>query len=296
MLAETTANPIDRSAAGASRSAPIGVRSRLGSRAPIAAIAGVAGGLTVGGGLAPWLSFFAGLQPVRGVDGSYGLLIVVLGLVALVTAGAHLLRGAALTRWILGGLGFAIVAISGYLAVTLLAEFAILAADPLLVARIEPGLGVALLGGSLLGATLFARDDSLAEAAPDTARSASHLALAALLLVAGIIHLVLTPEHLAESTRLGVGFLVIGLVQTVLAPLLLMGPTRGIIAAALIVSVGSALALLSAVTVGLPFVGHGEIMGMIGPVEALDDLAGITLLAEVIATVLSFRLLRRRIA
>jgi hypothetical protein len=167
MLARTPADRSDRPTLAAWRREPDGrPRVRMGSRAPIAAMAGIGGALTVIGGLAPWLSFFAGLQPVRGIDGSYGLAVVVLGLLAVVTAGLHLIPGRAATRWLLGGLGFAILAISGYLGITLLTEFSVLAADPLLIARIEPGLGIALLGGSLLGATLFAPEETVTGASP----------------------------------------------------------------------------------------------------------------------------------
>jgi hypothetical protein len=294
MLARTPADRSDRPTLAAWRREPDGrPRVRMGSRAPIAAMAGIGGALTVIGGLAPWLSFFAGLQPVRGIDGSYGLAVVVLGLLAVVTAGLHLIPGRAATRWLLGGLGFAILAISGYLGITLLMEFSVLAADPLLIARIEPGLGIALLGGSLLGATLFAPEETVTEAHSTRGVAGLHLGLAALLLVAGSIHLVLAPEHLADSTVLGIGFLAVGIIQVVVAPLLLIDPNRRFLSVALAISALSALALLAAVTLGLPFVGHGEDMGLMGPVETLDDLAALTLVAEVTAALLSIRLLRR---
>jgi hypothetical protein len=92
---------------------------------------------------------------------------------------------------------------------------------------------------------------------------------------------------------LGIGFLAVGIIQVVVAPLLLIDPNRRFLSVALAISALSALALLAAVTLGLPFVGHGEDMGLMGPVETLDDLAALTLVAEVTAALLSIRLLRR---
>lgn len=269
--------------------APAPTRARL----PLTALGVVAAGLVVVGALAPWLSFFAGLQPIRGTDGPWGLVLAGLGLAAGAIATVHLFTAHPSSRWLLAGAGFGVLTIAAPLGVMLLAEFRMLAADPLLIARIEPGLGIVLLGGSLLAATSFVPIITPGETAPTRPAPSTRIVLAGVVLAAGLVHLLLTQEHLADSVPLGVGFLVVGVMQTAVAALLLLTRTRGPIAAALLVSAGSAVALLAAVTVGLPLIGHGMASGPLGPVEALDDVAGLTLLAEVGAVVLSIRLLRR---
>ena len=266
-------------------------------RLPIAGVAAAAGSLTIVGASAPWLSLFAGLQPIRGTDGGNGMVLVALGAFLTLLAAAHLAAGGTWSRWAIGGAGFAILGVGSFLGVAILEEITSLAADPLLVARLEPGLGAVLLGGSLSLATLFVPDDrqraNTARAGLEPGLGATHVALGALVALAGAVHLALTLEHLGSSVVLGIGFLVVGLLQAALAPLILMARTRAVILATLVVSAGSAVALLAAVTVGLPLLGHGPVAGPFGPVEPLDDLGALTGLAEVVAAGLSVRLLRR---
>jgi hypothetical protein len=123
--------------------------------------------------------------------------------------------------------------------------------------------------------------------------SAGSFALVGTLLAAGIIHLVLVPEHLTESLALGLGFLGSGLAQVGLAAVLVRIRSTRLLQLALGISVLSLAALTLAVTIGLPVVAHGETMGAFGPVEELDDLAALTGLIELISLVLSLRFLRR---
>lgn len=272
-------------------------RSHASRRLPVAALAGAAGSLTIVGASSAWLSLFAGLQPVRGTDGSNGLVLLALGAALVVLSAAHLVAGGTWTRWAIGGAGFTILGLGMSLGVALLDEVRALAADPLLIARLEPGLGIVLLGGSLSLATLFVPDEragvDVVGAGPRPGVGATHIILAGLVALAGSVHLALTIEHLASSVVLGIGFLAVGLLQAALAPLILLARTRALILATLVVSAGSAVALLAAVTVGLPLLGHGPVMGPFGPVEPLDDLGALTGLAEAFAVGLSVRLLRR---
>lgn len=295
MIADTTTRGLTRQPVTSTRPGGTGrAESQLTGRFPVAAMAGLGGALAVIGSALPWLSFYAGLQQVRGSDGQHGLIIIALGLATVGIAALHLARGGAMTRWLLAGAGFATVAVAGYVGIGLLEAFATLSADPLLIARLEPGLGVVLLGGSAVFATVFApADHGIVDAAARPTLSVARLALAAVLAAAGFVHLALAPEHLAQSMLLGLGFLAVGIVQVVLAPLLLVDRGGAVLAAAFVVSLGSVLALLAATTVGLPLLGHGEVMGPLGPVEAIDDVAAMTGMAEIVGVVLAFRLLRQ---
>ncbi len=124
-------------------------------------------------------------------------------------------------------------------------------------------------------------------------RSTRRFALAALLLFAGVVHLAFAPEHLGESLGLGLGFLLTGIGQVALAPMLLRSPSASWLRVAAALSLSSFLALVAAVTVGLPILPHGEAMGPLGPVERLEDIAALTGVAELIAAMLAIWLLGR---
>ncbi|HUQ79193.1 MAG TPA: hypothetical protein VM427_10045 [Patescibacteria group bacterium] len=257
---------------------------------------GVAGGaLAIIGSLLPWVSLYAGLQTIAGTDGLNGRILAGLGGVAVLAAVAHAIRGGQGSRWLLGIAGFAVLVLAGWLGIQLLQTGAVLAADPLLVSHVEPGLVVSLVGGSLVLATLFAPDKSRADLGEPTTpmrRTAAQVALAAVLAVAGIVHLGLVSEHLEESIALGVGFLGVGLGQVILAGMLFRSRSRTSLWLALLLSVFSLAALGAAVTIGLPAFLHGPMAEALGPVESLSDLGIITGLAELIAVALAVRLLR----
>ncbi|CAN5617468.1 hypothetical protein BH20CHL7_BH20CHL7_08160 [soil metagenome] len=272
-------------------------RALAGSRqhGPVAVLAGVGAAMAVAGSALPWLSLYAGLQPIAGTSGLNGRILMGLGLVALALSAAHLLRGGNTTRWLLAITGFAIVAVGGWLGIQMLQAAATTLADPLLVARIEPGLPIAILGGSLVFATVFAPvagQVARPESRVASKLSAMHLALVAALLLPGLIHLALAPEHLRSSIALGLGFGVTGAAQVAIAWFVLRRRSRGWLVGALAVSLASVVALIAAVTVGLPVVGHGETTGLLGPVEVLDDVMSLTGIVEAAAVVLAARLLR----
>ncbi|MEX1172807.1 MAG: hypothetical protein WEG56_09370 [Chloroflexota bacterium] len=274
-------------------------RALAGSRqhGPVALVAGVGGAMAVAGSALPWLSLYAGLQPISGLEGLNGRILMGLGLIALALSMAHLIRGGTTTRWLLAVTGFAIVALGGWLVIQMLQAAATTLADPLLVARIEPGLPIAIIGGSLVFATVFAPmpgQVARPESRPASRLSAMHLALVAALLLPGLIHIVLAPEHLQSSIALGLGFGVTGAAQVAIAWFVLRRRSRGWLVGALAVSLFSVAALVAAVTVGLSLAGHGEATGLLGPVEVLDDVMSLTGIAEAAAVVLAARLLRTR--
>lgn len=261
----------------------------------VAGLGAAGGALTIIGSVLPWISLYAGLQSIAGTDGLNGRILAGLGVAAALVAVVHAVRGGQATRWLLGIAGFAVLALGGWLGIQLLQTEAVLAADPLLVSRLEPGLAVSLVGGSLLLATLFvpARSLAAAEVPERRARSAAQLMLVATLAIAGVVHLALVSEHLRESIALGVGFIGAGLGQVGLAAIILRSPSIAALRIALLLSTFSLAALAAAVTVGLPALLHGSMTGGFAPAESLTDLGAITGAAEVIAVVLAFRLLRR---
>jgi hypothetical protein len=112
----------------------------------------------------------------------------------------------------------------------------------------------------------------------------ARLALAALLYVAAAIHLLLTPEHLAESTLLGLGFLAAALAQLALAALVVARPADLVLVATLGVTVALVVLYGYAVLVGLPFAGGGEeheVGLVVGAGEPVDWWGFVDLLAEV---------------
>lgn len=76
--------------------------------------------------------------------------------------------------------------------------------------------------------------------------------LAAALALAGLIHLALTPDHMAESTLFGLGFLAAGAMQLGLATLAVTRPTRLLHATVITVMVVLIGLYVANVAIGLP--------------------------------------------
>lgn len=288
--ARTTASAVINAHAAVDSASTAGASA---DRRLVAGLGAAGGALVLIGSLLPWISLYAGLQTIAGTDGLNGRILGGFGVVAALLAVTHLVRGDQATRWLLGIAGFAILALGGWLGIQLLQTGAVMAADPLLVSRLEPGLAVSLLGGSLLLGTLFVPVRSLdaGEVPERQARSAAQFLLVAALAIAGVVHLALVSEHLSESIALGVGFLGAGLGQVGLAAMILRNPTDAALRLTLLLSAVSLVTLAAAVTVGLPALLHGSMTGAFAPAESLTDLGAITGSAEIIAVVLAFRLL-----
>lgn len=298
----------------------------------LAALAGA--GLVIAGSLLPWLSLYGGLQALHGTDGTPGRLLLALALGLVVAASWWARSGLPAARFSVMALGTALLGLSGWLAVGLLSTARDLAADPLLISRIEPGLPVAVAGAALAFATWFL--PAGARARPDVPVAVRDrldgrtLVVAGLTAAAGIVHLALVPEHLAEDRSLGVAFAMAGAAQLALAAGLVLTRARAILAASAGLGVVLVAAYLVAVTVGLPIGGlgvgsaapadhaaavadhdaavadhgdadHGDATADHGAgghaagthVEAVDDLGALTVGAEAIAVVLAVRRLRR---
>jgi hypothetical protein len=295
-----SARPTHSDADVSSVPSPLPSSRRLGATYGLLA-AGVV--LVVVGAVLPWLVVYNGLTAIPGYRLGGGPLAAValastaLVLVALRMGGGRLLRP-------LAGLGAAaVVAGCLYLAHGVLGYVA----DPgpagrLLMPAAGVGAYVMAAGGLLLlGAAVVG---------PSARRSLSRtgwlqLALAAVTFGAGVVHLLLVPEHLAENPLLGMGFLAAGVAQVVLAALVLARPAPTPLSLLVILDVAILAVYAYAVLVGLPF-GSAEGMEgmagmdmhddhglMLGAGEPVDVLGGLTFLLEVAGIGLVVALVRR---
>ncbi|CAN5844828.1 hypothetical protein BH23GEM8_BH23GEM8_05720 [soil metagenome] len=126
------------------------VRPALSGMRITAGMAACAGGvLIVLGALLPWFTLFAGLQGFPGVTGMNGKLLVAGGAIAAMLGLAYAWVGGRHLRRILGGVGAALSAFSGWLMIGLLELVTQMQASPMMVARLGPGLFLCV-GGALL--------------------------------------------------------------------------------------------------------------------------------------------------
>ena len=112
--------------------------------------------MIAGGTLLPWVSFFAGLHPVHGVAGLNGRLLLAAGLVIMLAGVAFLIWGGDLLRHAIGWVGVLLSGISLVLLFRLFQAQELLAASPMMVPRMGPGLFVSAAGAALTAAILVA--------------------------------------------------------------------------------------------------------------------------------------------
>jgi hypothetical protein len=105
-----------------------------------------------------WFSLFAGLQSYRGIDVFNGRLLTVGGGFSILAGALYLRRGAFGVRWGIGLLGFALLAFASWSLFQLLIIYRRLSADPMMVAKLGPGLIVVIIGALLIFATLYLND------------------------------------------------------------------------------------------------------------------------------------------
>jgi hypothetical protein len=120
-----------------------------------AALLAVAGGaLVIAGTLLPWFTLFAGLHRYPGTTGLYGRLLLGGGLIVL-AGGIRLgFAGGRALSWSVGGLGLVLLGFAAWLARGLLEVHQQMTANPMLVARLGPGLFVSMAGAALATGTL----------------------------------------------------------------------------------------------------------------------------------------------
>jgi hypothetical protein len=134
--------------------------TRLRTRAWASSLAAMVGGtaLSIGARL-PWMSFYVGLQPLRGTRGWHGQAFFACG-IALVAAGLVLaIRPDRRVRIIVGTLGTACAVYASYLLVRLqMAVTHITSHDPMMFVKRGPGLFLIVAGGLVATLTLAGRD------------------------------------------------------------------------------------------------------------------------------------------
>lgn len=273
------------------QSSPIGGANLRASLAAASAVGGLAF-IAIGSAL-PWLTLFRGLQAQPGflLDGGK-LAGVAIASAALLLVAARIGGGRVLRP-------LAIVGSLGIVFDSLLVDSRIAAymadpgpAGPLTQPTTGPGPLVMAIGGTFLFmAAVSAPVDVRRLARIDVTR----LILGGALFAAGWIHLLLTPEHLDRSTILGSGFFVAGIVQVVLAALVVARPRDSILYLIVATNVALIAIYATAVMIGLPFgVEEHEATGLVlGNGEPVDIFGALTTIAQVAGVVVAMILFGR---
>lgn len=251
------------------------------ARFDAAAVVTVAGGAAVvAGTVLPWLSTAAGLQVLTGLDGVNGRLLAGGGLAAILAGLVALKRASAV--WASAMLGFALLAFSSWLLVALLGTLRELAANPLVLAQAGPGLFVTTAGAAAVFSPLLWKAPA-APARTSTAPSALWpISLAVAAVVAGLVHVAVSPQHMGEHLLLGAGMLAVGVAQLGLAPAVLLRPSRTTLRLAVI---GNAAAIVVWALAGaglLPLTDHA----------GGDGAAAVVVVAEVVVITAALRIAR----
>ena len=282
---------------------PALLRSPLLSRSHTALVLTIIGLAVVGAGaLMPWVTVFHGLQPIAGfrLDGGDLAGVAIASAAAMVVARRH--GGARILRP-LAVIGAIIVVAGSLNSAHRIAEYSTHPgpAGALLAPTAGVGPLVMATGGIILVAAVL-----LTRARPVAMSKGLRIRmfLAATTFLAAWMHLLLTPEHLNESTSLGLGFLAAGIIQIALAVIVVERPSEGALSLLVMVNVALLAVWAYAVLIGLPLgggSGHDAASGLvIGSGEPIDLAAAITKLAELaslsIALILMWRNARSGVA
>ena len=235
----------------------------------------------------PWISLFNGLTEVSGMgaDGFY-LLGVTLSMVLLTAF--HLRQGRPLAvQRVLVGLGSVVVAVAAFDAWRIMAFVNSPGAlRPLAMPQVGPGTFVTAAGGTLLVAGALTVRSQRRASLPRGFWP--RLLLAGLLAVPAWIHFAIIGEHLGQTLLLGLGTAGFGVVQAVLAILIVARPRREYYSAAIVMDAALIFFYAYNVMIGLPFakpelfspgllLGHGEAVGLRGGVSLSLELLGLGL-------------------
>jgi hypothetical protein len=134
-------------------------RSRPLNQTLIASLAIGGGVIVILGTCLSWFSLFAGLKPFRGLDVLNGRLLAGAAVFSILAGLWFFRRGGLALRWGIGLLGFALLAFASWSLFQLLIMYRQLSADPMMLAKLGPGLIFVVVGSLLIFATLFLRDE-----------------------------------------------------------------------------------------------------------------------------------------
>lgn len=277
------------------------------TRAPISwlprklvAVLGIVGGsLMVAGSLLPWLSLYAGLDAIRGVDGMNGRALIGAGALSVTAGVVYAFRPSKQLQYGLAAFGFATSAFAAWVLSQLIGSYQQLQSDPFVVASLGAGTFVALGGALLVLGTLIvpqqrapgrgAATQMTAFATRPDARTILLTGTGAFLVSAAMIHLSVVGPHLEESTLYAVFFIGAAITQVVAAMSLTVTRARRVLLA---IAAGNAVVIVVwalSRTVGLPI---GPTPGIAESVSLPDVLASIAE-AAIVALSLALTLIRR---
>jgi hypothetical protein len=277
---------------------PIGVMdsavTRWFPRAVVAVLAVAGGSLLIAGSLLPWLSLYAGIDPISGIDGLNGRVLVSTGAVSAAAGLIYIRRPSKQLQYGLAALGFVASGFAAWVVSQVLGSYQQLQSDPLVLASLGAGTFVALGGALMVLGTLLVprhadagrgrnRQATVVSAQRD-ARTVLLTGVVAFLVSAAMIHLVVVGPHLQESTLYAAFFVGAAVAQLVAAMTLTMSRHRRWLMA---VALGNALVIVVwavSRTVGLPI---GPTPGVAESVSLPDVLATV---AEVAIVTLSVAL------
>ncbi len=191
--------------------APAPARPLPARRSAVAGLGVVGGSLMIGGSLLPWLSVYAGLDTIRGVNGTNGRVLLGAGVLAVALALADTWRPGTRIRSALAAIGFLASGFAAWVVAQLLGSYQQLGRDTFLVPSLGAGSFVALAGGLCVLATVLVPSTSGTATGPlpassmrssmaGDARNVLTGGAVAFLLSAAMIHLAVVGPHLAEST------------------------------------------------------------------------------------------------
>lgn len=252
------------------------------ARGAVASLAIGGGSLMISGALLPWLSLYAGVDTLNGIDGVNGWVLIAAGGVAIAAASTYLWRPSEQLRWGLAGLGFIASAFAAWVVSQLLGSYQQLQGDPFVVASLGMGAFVALAGGLLVLGTLLVPHATGASAergarakpvsAPGDARRLLLTAVIALLVSVAMIHLAVVGPHLQVSALYAAFFICAAFAQIGAALVLTVNRGRRLLLA---VALGNGLIIVVwaiSRTVGLPI---GPTPGVAEGVSLPDVLASV---------------------
>lgn len=265
---------------------PVGVmksaRIRWLARAFVAML-GIAGGsLLIAGSLLPWLSLYAGIDPISGIDGLNGRVLVSAGAVSAAAGVIYAWRPSMQLQYGLAALGFVASGFAAWVVSQVLGTYQQLQSDPLVLAGLGAGTFVALGGALMVLGTLLVPQPAHASCGRDRqataisvqrdARTALLTGVVAFLVSTAMIHLAVVGPHLRELPLYAAFFVSAAVAQLVAAMILTTSRRRRWLMA---IALGNALVIVVwavSRTVGLP----------IGPTPGVAESAS---LPDVLATV-----------